>query len=1409
MKNLKLSFSTLTVFVTTILISGSALSSQLQTSVEEPSRQQYIPATGGSPVNIEFIQSGAAVELTFSIPGIEWKNGSEGVEWRIHNEGLTNQPGMPQLPVIGRWVRVPENGRLELYYNVRSQKRVADQPPVMDVEPDGIFPPEPVVMSQPMIMRGIRIVKLTLYPVRWDAGAGEYLVSESIDVEIRNIGGQGVNEVIDRERIPSRAFDRMIDALLVNPPRRDNPLEYPPGGYLLVTNEDPPEGVTEFFDWKYASGHRVEILTFNPDVTDTDGLRGLIREVYEEFNFEYLVLFGSEDADPPLQIPYHMDGQDWFYDIYFAQLEGEDMLPDVAVGTFNCLSEGNLICAVRRAISYQSEPYIEETDWYTKAGVGVGACSVPDDLSPSYTGKWVAEVLSRNGFDDITTSFYSDNEVDDPTPMVRDLYNSRTNFILVRAHQSRFDADEIEETGVYPFHFLVSSGTLHGAWSRAFRMGDPDDMRGPSAGFGHYSSPRTNIANALAGGLMEGLFFLDLGCYGWARNYAVANLARVMPADGVDLMPYYYSHWQYWGDPGQWCWTGVPEELEVRYDNTFDPDQTTFPVRVIGLDDDEPITGAIVCITQDGGINLVRQTDAEGRVNFTFESGNMNENDLRIVVTGENLYPHSGVVESEDAEILLVPEITEFSDEEEGDGDGVPEPGETVGFLLWLRNRGEEVFRVNMDNMSRVIIGSLSLWAESDENRGLEESIEPGQQGLVGWFEVRILDGCPDGEQINMGVEVVPVGFGDECVTGFSFEVEAPKIGITVVNVEDDLEPGSDAEINVNLINHGRQDAPELTARLVSLSPFVQVIANNCRYPEIPVDEEVEPQGDNLMISAAEVTIPGSIAEFGLIVDGDPGVRDTLYFSLPVGEAGEGDPLGPDSYGYIALDDGDDAVEWPDVPEYNWLDINEWHGEVEGQSLNIGMEPPDNDEADSTVLVELPFPLRYYGEEFGEISVCSNGWIAVGDQTTLKNQQNWVMPGFDGAYGMMAVFWDRIHYVDEDDGVFIYHDENEGRFIIQWDCYVEDDREPAPNIFQAIFFDPDRYPTPTGDNRIIFQYNTVNNVQGEWEANYHCTVGISSPDGKDGLQYTYWNDYPPQCAPLQNERAILWTTNIYDFETGSVYGRVTRYIDSTAVADMMVYAAQGLGALADENGEYRFDDLLTGPYQFTCGSQPYGTVIQEVEVVADEDIELDFVLPHGWIDVVQDSIYHEWELDPFVFLINLTNTGNAILAIDSLHSDIEYIQSNPHDVELEPDEEVEFLVNVSTEYDQEPGRYEYTIFIANNSPTPSFEIPLVIDVLGVDERSSTGIPDEFVLTTPYPNPFNSSTTVRFGVPVNAEVELSLFDLSGRRIVALESKRFTAGWHRSVIDASGMATGLYFIRMEASDFRSIQRVLLVR
>ena len=94
------------------------------------------------------------------------------------------------------------------------------------------------------------------------------------------------------------------------------------------------------------------------------------------------------------------------------------------------------------------------------------------------------------------------------------------------------------------------------------------------------------------------------------------------------------------------------------------------------------------------------------------------------------------------------------------------------------------------------------------------------------------------------------------------------------------------------------------------------------------------------------------------------------------------------------------------------------------------------------------------------------------------------------------------------------------------------------------------------------------------------------------------------------------------------------------------------------------------------------------------------------------------------------------------------------------------------------------------------------------------VPDEFVLYPNYPNPFNPSTKIDYGLPKEASVQLVIFDILGREVVTLVDGIQKSGY-RSVLwngaDAYGInvSAGMYFYLLQAGDFRQINKMILLK
>jgi serine protease AprX len=86
---------------------------------------------------------------------------------------------------------------------------------------------------------------------------------------------------------------------------------------------------------------------------------------------------------------------------------------------------------------------------------------------------------------------------------------------------------------------------------------------------------------------------------------------------------------------------------------------------------------------------------------------------------------------------------------------------------------------------------------------------------------------------------------------------------------------------------------------------------------------------------------------------------------------------------------------------------------------------------------------------------------------------------------------------------------------------------------------------------------------------------------------------------------------------------------------------------------------------------------------------------------------------------------------------------------------------------------------------------------------------KFELYPVYPNPFNPQTNIHFYIPVSSQVNLAVYNNLGQKLVILLDKFFDAGDHHLVWNASGFASGLYYLVLKANEGQRVRKLLLLK
>jgi len=118
--------------------------------------------------------------------------------------------------------------------------------------------------------------------------------------------------------------------------------------------------------------------------------------------------------------------------------------------------------------------------------------------------------------------------------------------------------------------------------------------------------------------------------------------------------------------------------------------------------------------------------------------------------------------------------------------------------------------------------------------------------------------------------------------------------------------------------------------------------------------------------------------------------------------------------------------------------------------------------------------------------------------------------------------------------------------------------------------------------------------------------------------------------------------------------------------------------------------------------------------------------------------------------------------------------------------------------------------IDHNGANSPYIIPVSVAVL-IDHagtKSPGNIPLDYALAS-HPNPFNPTTSISFSVPRAGNVELSVFDISGRVIATLASGAYAAGEHSVTFDGAALPSGIYFAHLSAGSIQRTQKLVLLK
>jgi hypothetical protein len=108
-------------------------------------------------------------------------------------------------------------------------------------------------------------------------------------------------------------------------------------------------------------------------------------------------------------------------------------------------------------------------------------------------------------------------------------------------------------------------------------------------------------------------------------------------------------------------------------------------------------------------------------------------------------------------------------------------------------------------------------------------------------------------------------------------------------------------------------------------------------------------------------------------------------------------------------------------------------------------------------------------------------------------------------------------------------------------------------------------------------------------------------------------------------------------------------------------------------------------------------------------------------------------------------------------------------------------------------------------PNLCMEINLMVG----NNNQASELPKTFSLSQNYPNPFNPVTQIKYTVPKTSMVKMIIYDAIGREVITLVNDVKVPGNYSVPFDASNLASGVYFYKMETSDFTDVKKMVVLK
>ena len=905
-------------------------------------------------------------------------------------------------------------------------------------------------------------------------------------------------------------------------------------GDMLIIGRDQTDVNTQgpiLANWYKRKGiNATYVNTTTIGANDVTSIHNYIGTTYTNSGgqLEFVTIIGDPDGG---QFSIVTEGSqlDNYYGTLSSGGSNPDPVPDLAVGRLPVTSQGELLGIINKTINYQTQPDTTDRTWFTRAWciahTGTGSVSV---MSNPSTKEYTRQIMLQYGLNPgaltVNSGHTNTGDLDNRLALGLSVLNDRMSYV---GEFYPSDLDNAPQSYMSPFVMVMTcgTGTFDGENALSEEWLRPTLQTGTTpagaigcvglSGLGTHV-PFNNIVDA---GVMYGLYVLDIQEQGTALIEGKLQLYKNYFETSESG---YVSSFSYWsnlmGDAAVPVWRKNPENIIVSRPATINLGTNNVALSVVKSAGSTPVSGALVCLWKGTETYSRGYTDASGQVNLpvtTTTTGNM-----LLTITKDDIFPKLDTIQVISSLASLAYNSITVDDDNlggtTGDANGVLNPGETIDLYVNLRNAGTTTTITGISGTLSSTIAGVQVTGATRTYPNLAAGASANPATAFRIHVSSVFNNEPFALYLtatsSIGTQLIRLDFtpvaGDVTFSASTF-----------IDANSHLDPGETGDLTVTFNNSGSRSLLTAEGILRSLDSHIVINDSVGSYGTVTALSNAVNSTNHFNVTANLQTVGGYQAEMQLVITDANGFRDSVNFIQTVGTVSTITPTGPDRYGYYAYDNTETQPA-NSKSNYLWQEIVPALG---GQGTSLGFT--DNaEDTDQSSVQTLPFNFTFYGQSFNQVTICTNGWLAFGSQVNT-DARNYRVGTPIGPTNQVCAYWDDLIVTGiSNGGVYVFNDASTHRYIVEWRTQTRN--TATDEVFQIILHDPLAYTSSTGDGKILVQYQTVNeNANSASNDNDWATVGIQNFDHSIGLEYCYWNTYSASAAQLQNECAIMYTTD--------------------------------------------------------------------------------------------------------------------------------------------------------------------------------------------------------------------------------------------------------------------------------------------